>query len=223
MDANRAWVVMAGLVAFALLVLWVGPCIGFDPAVTGAIVGALMGGVGVLLGVTLDRSARRADEQRAEEGKRQRLKTLITAELVNVAVGAIDAHRIMTAAIDAINAGATAGAFDVRRYMPRELAFASNAGGDLLALSDREIDVLATVMSNLQITRGSIADLATVSRALNLMDAVSLKNQFANDLENLAAAFEQFAPTRKFQMPGADTAELATVLLRREASRAAKS
>ena len=217
-----AWLAMVALLAFALLVLWIGPCIGLDPAVTGAIVGAAIGGAGVLLGITLDRSARRVDEQRAEQARRHRLKTLITAELVNVAVGVIDAHRIMRGAIDGINAGASPVPFDVRRYTPRDLTVASIVGGDLLVLSDDEIDVLATVMSNLQITRGSVADLATLGGTLNLMDATSLKNQFANDLELLAKAFAEFAPNRKFQMPGATAAELATVLLRREASRPTK-
>lgn len=222
MVSSGAWIAMAALVVIAALVLWIGPCVGLDPAVSGSIVGALIGGAGVLLGITLDRAARHADERTADAEKRRRLKTLIAAELVNLAAGMLDAHRIITSDIEAIAAGAVPGAFEAERYMPREMAIVSGMGAELLVLSEREIDVLSTLMSNLQITRGSIADRAAIGGALTLMDASLLKSEFAHDLGLVAEAFEEFAPTRKFRMPGAAAEELATVLLRREASREAR-
>jgi hypothetical protein len=212
----QTWLTMAALVVFAVIVIWAGPCIGLEAEATGALAGALMGGAGVLLAGMLDRAARRTDDHAAEQSKIAKLKALVAAELVNVASGALEAHRSVAGMVRGLAAGASPGGVDLSLYAPRMMPVSAALGSELLMLGEREIDVLTTLWGNLQLTRDDIRQLS--ARPLSQMDATTLSNQIAHDMGILAQAFEEFAPKRQLQMPGQEPA-LASTLLRSEAAR----
>jgi hypothetical protein len=213
----RPWAAIVGLTALALLVVGIGSAIRLGGDVIGAFAGALISGAGVLLGVTLDRAARRADEQAAIASRIKNVKALITAELVNVTAGLIGAHRFMAGSIRSIEHGASAAVVDLSFYAPRGMPVTATLGSDLLVLSEREIDVLTTLSSSLQLTRDAIAQTGTLACPFGLIQATSLKDGMAHDIGLLAQAFEEFSPDRKLEMPGCSP-ELASELLRREAA-----
>ena len=100
------------------------------------------------------------------------------------------------------------------RLMPR----ATNLSGELLLLEGRDIDVLATLESNMAITRRNIDEITRGQRSFSLLSAQQLLGMVRNDMALLAQAFERFAPDRRFQLEDG-VAELATDKLRRLARR----
>jgi hypothetical protein len=87
-------------------------------------------------------------------------------------------------------------------------------GAELIVLSTSEIDVLSTLISNMDETRRWLEDLSIGKRSLNLSTIPSLNQEVAHDLDALARAFELFAPSMT-QAIGGQPPEPASVLLRR--------
>jgi hypothetical protein len=86
----------------------IGHYLKFDPPVIGAFTGALVGGGATMLGGLLARLTARADNAR----RRAKIKTLISAELANVAGGYMRLHQTLRAAERTLEAGGTAAAPD---------------------------------------------------------------------------------------------------------------
>jgi hypothetical protein len=72
------------------------------------------------------------------------------------------------------------------------LSWATSLLSESLALSERQLDILVTLGTNMSMTRLALRD----------------------DMGILAQAFEEFAPTRKFEFSGRQP-ELASAMLRR--------
>jgi hypothetical protein len=145
-----SWVPVSALIVVALALLLLGRDHGLPDEVIGGLVGSLIGAAAILSGVLFDRHQRRQDEKRADEERRNKLKALITAELVNLAAGLIEAKRFADFAADAAERGhPEASPRALSGHLPRQMTFTNSLGVALLALSQREIDVLATLRANL--------------------------------------------------------------------------
>jgi hypothetical protein len=99
---------MGGLTALAIAVVVLGKCFSLQGEITGALAGALIGGAGVILGGALEGAERRRAAAHDQEVLRSKLKTLITAELVSVALAYVTAHKFISGPLDAIQHGAQA-------------------------------------------------------------------------------------------------------------------
>jgi hypothetical protein len=98
--------------------------------------------------------------------------------------------------------------------MPRPTALVDNLGAELLVLTQNEIDTLTTLKANLTLTGATMADMTQGKRAFGIMAARHLLNAVKHDMSILAQAFDEFAPSRKLQLPGKEP-ELAATILRR--------
>ncbi|MFI4940329.1 MAG: hypothetical protein ACHP7O_08335 [Burkholderiales bacterium] len=106
-----------------------------DAAAVASLVGALFGGAALLLGNWINR---RSERRRAAEDLRVRriqIKTLIAAELVNVAAGLISAKSFVDAAFTTLNSGGYVyDQTNLNSYLPRPMPFSDSLGTELLTL-----------------------------------------------------------------------------------------
>lgn len=145
---------------------------------------------------------------------------MIAAELVNVACGLIGAKEMMDSAVETVKAGGSLpNNADLTIDAPRLMPFTDNLGSELLLLQQREIDVLATLRSNLAVTRISMDEVSSGRRRFGLLTATQLEGMIRHDMNILSEAFEIFAPERKLALIGKDP-ELATTTLKRLAAAA---
>jgi hypothetical protein len=184
-----------------------------------ALAGALIGAFAVLVGNWINRrnELRRRNEDR--EDRIRNTKTLVAAELVNVASGMISTEETLSGYVRAFLAGAAVHEQNDLAYLsPRPMPRTANLAGDLLLLDRRDIDVLATLESNLAITRRNMDEVTRGQTTFSLLSAQQLVGMVRHDLNILAQAFEQFAPDRQCALSGRPP-ELTTVLLRRLSQR----
>lgn len=180
--------------------------------VVATLVGALIGAAAVFAGNWINRlneSLRAATEL---EARRTQMKTLITAELVDVAAGLIGAHRYIRAALSAVQSSGGTVQLDVSRYSPREMAITDRLGSDLLLLELPALDALATLRANLAITRRQMEDAGDREGGAWLTDIAGLATGVRHTIEVLAGTFAHIAPTRQLQLPGSPPELASTVL-----------
>lgn len=147
--------------------------------------------------------------------RRTQLKTLIAAEMVNVAAGLIDAKSLVDAALTTLNAGGhVPDQTNLSSYLPRPMPFSDSLGAELLTLESPATDALATLRSNLAITRMTMESISLGRERFGLLTIIALANGLGHDMAVLADAFEHIAPTRQLAFLG-QQAELATAILRR--------
>lgn len=189
---------------------------GFDSAAASALAGAVFGGAALLLGNWINRSneGHKTDGERVQ--RLEKLKALIGAELVDVAMGLMSAKQLMDAAIISINVGGSVSqTLDMSQYRPRVMSFTDRLGPELLALEKPAIDALTTLRSNLAITRQAMDEI-TAGANFGLLKASALSNGLGHDMAVMSEAFGHIAPNRKLQMPERQP-ELVTVILERAA------
>jgi hypothetical protein len=153
-------------------------------------------------------------QSREEKRSRVRtLRTLITAELLNVSLSYIQAQSLISTTLSAILRGdIRPEILDFSKVLPREMPFTAALGTELLLLSESEIDVLSTLASNTVRTRDQMQDMSP--KPFGLVSGTALASVVAHDMTILAQAFERIAPERKLQSVGGEP-ELASALLRR--------
>ncbi len=213
MAGEPMWVIALVVVGLALLR---GQSAAFDVAATASLVGALFGAAAILAGNWINR--RRTQNQAAQdlEDQRAKLKTLIAAELVNVAVGLMSGKEYTDAAVISGRAGAAMpNAVDLTLYLPRAMPFTDSLGAQLLALDEQTIDVLSTLRSSLTATRAQMQDASAEGR-MGLLRAEALSNGQAHSMGVLVDVFKRVAPDRKFQREG-EAAELVIDMLTKAA------
>jgi hypothetical protein len=205
---------------------WIGKNLGLDPPVIGAFTGALVGAAATMLGGLLARLTARADKASSDAERRATIKTLIAAELANVAASYFQLERTIRVAQETLGRGEIAlrgqDFQDFSNEMPRSMPLTSGLGPELLVLSTSEIDVLSTLMLNMDLTRPRLEEFSSGKRSLNLLTAGSLSQEVAHDMNLLAQAFERIAPSRRLAFRD-QPVELASVLLRRLANELTKS
>lgn len=215
MPGLTIWVVIIGLAALGFTVPWIGPFVGLEPSLTGTFAGALVGAAAALFGMRLERFQGKADDALRETEKGTKIKTLIVAELVNVAAGLIAAKRFMQAAVDTIRAGGPVPPqTDLTHVMPRTMPFTAVLGTELLVLPEPQIDILATLESDLAATRQQMAEVSSGGRSFGLLTATALNDGIAHSMVLLADAFASLAPLRQLKIDGQPAAS-ASIVLRR--------
>jgi hypothetical protein len=194
---------------------WIGQVLKLNPPVIGAFTGALVGAAATMLGGLLARLATRADTASSNARRRAAIRTLISAELVNVAAGYMRLQQTLRAAERTLDVGGTVSTLqDFSNEMPRAMPLTSTLGAELIVLSTSEIDVLSTLISNMDLTRRRLEEFSVGKRSLDLLTIPSLSQEIAHDLDILAQAFERFAPSGRLAI-GSQPPEPASVLLRR--------
>ena len=206
------WLPVFLLVAAAILLFSFGRHHGLSDEVIGGLVGSLFGAAAILSGVLFDRQQKHADELELKDERRKKLKALVASELVNVACGLIEAKHFADSAVDAANRGHPGASVDLCRYLPRPMPFTNNLGVELLVLSQREIDVLVTLRTNLAMTEASMKKEAESNQVFTWLASKRIQGGISHDMGILAEAFYEFAPERKLALDGKEP-ELAAALL----------
>jgi len=210
-------VLFAALVMFGWFLLACRPWgIGHDQAEAASLAGALFGGAALLSGNWINRANDRFKAAQEEAGQVEKLKTMIASELVNVGCGLMSAKQLVDAAVISARAGGQVpDALDLSLYRPRQMPFTCSLGTKLLALEREAIDAIATLQSNLAVTRQGMDEVTAGSR-FGLLKAASLSESLGHDMAVLAEVFTHIAPTRTFSIADA-VPELATEILKRAA------
>jgi hypothetical protein len=196
--------------------LFLGRRLGLDPPLVGALTGALISGAATMLGTYIGRLQSR-EEKRTRAAT---LRTLITAELVNVSLGYFEAEKLISTALRARSQHQVSpDILDFSRVLPRGMPFTSALGTELLLLSESEIDVLSTLASNTALTQAKMQEMST--QPFGFLSGTSLAGGVAHDMRILAQGFERIAPKRQLQFDGQP--ELASIRLRRLADELEKA
>jgi hypothetical protein len=138
------WLALQVALVFALagaaaVAPWVGQSLRFDPPIIGAFTGALIGAAATMLGGLLVRLNAKADKASFDANRRSKIRTLITAELVNVALSYPQLQRTIRAAQETLYVRGTMPTLvDFSNEMPRSMPFTSALGAELLILSPQE-------------------------------------------------------------------------------------
>ncbi len=206
-----------GLVGAGLAVVWLQykkP----DAAAAATLAGAMFGGGAVLLGNWIARRAERERLASEAEDRRSKFKTLIAAELVNLAAGLIGSKKYFHAAEERARAGDDLQQQpDLGHCLPRETPFVAKAGVELLQLEQPAIDALVMLQANLALTRTAMEAIMDGRDRFGLLRIGAVSNALSHDMELLAQAFERIAATRRLSLADREP-ELASVLLRRVAA-----
>jgi hypothetical protein len=189
-----------------------------DAAAAATLAGAMFGGGAVLLGNWIARRAERERLASDAEDRRAKFKTLIAAELVNLAAGLIGSKQYFHAASQhAVGGGVLPPQPDLIRSLPRDMPFVAGAGVELLQLEQPAIDALVTLRANLGLTRIEMESIIDGRDRFGLLRIGAVSNALSHNLELLAQAFERIAPTRQLALPDHEPA-LASAVLRRVAA-----
>jgi hypothetical protein len=216
MGDRTMWSIVHFLVFIALVVLslttpYFGPMLGLANTAIGGFTGALISGAATMLGALLIQLSNKSESKKRVLS----MKSLISAELVNVSTGYINLQQQMTAAIHSYVPNMKPRENpDFSNEMPRSMPFTSNHGTDILKLLPSELDVLSTLQSNMEVTRRNLQELSMGKQIFSRFAIKRISGRIVHDMEILAQGFEKFAPYRQFKVQDAPP-ELATVLLRR--------
>ena len=184
-----------------------------DPSSWATLVGAIVGAAAILVGNSINRFAQRVTARDEQHVRATKLRALITAELVNVAVGHIQAKRALIAAHTSATAqGYVQSPTDLSAWYPRQMPLTDASGAALIDLEPGEIESLATVKANLAQTRSAMEEVSSGRSGFGLLRITVISDAISHDLRCLAEAFRRIAPTRQLQIPEEEPA-LASELL----------
>ncbi len=176
--------------------------------------GVVIGAGVVLLGNWINRLNDGVRNKSERDDRREKLKTLIAAELVDVAASLISAEEYFRSAFTALQSSGGAVHLNVFRYSPRELGITEQLGSELLLLDLGALDALTTLRANLVVTRRQMEDSGTREGGAWQTDVAGLLASLRHSIGVLGEALKHIAPTRQLQLPG-HSPERASVLLRR--------
>lgn len=199
----------AGAVA---LIGWIAVHGGLSEGSLGALLGALVGAAAILGGVLIDRGQGRGEAARAAAERRDKMKSLITAELVSVAGGLFEAADFVGTVVRSPRTNVSSG--DLADYVNRPMPFTTALGAELLALSPREIDQISMLRSGLSQTETLMLKEKNPTAPVSPAALQAILSGIRRDMRLLADAFEAFAPERTLTLDG-ETPERASTLLRR--------
>lgn len=183
-----------------------------EAIVMATLAGALFGGASILLGNWIGRFNERLKTAEDLERRRDRLKALITAELVNVAAGLIGADEILDAARGTLESTGGVLSADLTSYLPRDMPFTFGLGVELCTFEQPIVDAIITLRSNLAITRESMEDVSNREGGAWRLQIVQVQNGLRFTMGIAAECFERIAPTR--QLKRGDKSELFSDVLR---------
>ncbi|NBW51204.1 MAG: hypothetical protein EBR49_14175 [Betaproteobacteria bacterium] len=208
------------LVVLGVAVMWGVPKI-TDPGAKASLAGALFGSSAVLLANWINRLNEHHKARSSLTEQRTKLKTLIAAELVNLAVGLIETKELMDAAVTAMSSGGTGpGSVDMAKCFPRNTPMTDSLGASLLILDGPAIDALAMLRVNLAETRKTMESNARIVGShfgLSLSAATVLSRAVGHDMTVLADVVDHIAPNRRFKLNDTGEPQLLNELLRQKA------
>ena len=221
MQSNSDLGLFLVLVAVGLwIILW--PIHGFDPGASAALAGALFGGAALLLGNWINRCNEVGAGAAELEERKAKLKTLLAAELVNVAASLIDAKRFVDAALVTLEAGGTVEPRQDMSWLMPPRPFNDRLDLEILILEQPAIDALVTLRSNLWKTGRAMTAITEGRDVYGWLRATALSGGLAHDMTVLTKVFEHIAPTREFALEY-KSPELAISILKRLAKSPAQA
>jgi hypothetical protein len=173
--------------------------------------GALFGAGAVLLGNWINRLNDRQRTVQELTDRRAQLKALISAELVDQAAGLIGAHEFIQAALEAEGGRLS---LDLRRYWPRDMAFTDRLGSEILVLEQPAISALASLRSNLAVSRLHMEEIAGTEGGAWGIHVAGVLRGIKHTIGVLAEAFQYIAPDSRLALQD-HPPELATDILSR--------
>lgn len=176
--------------------------------------GVLFGAGVVLIGNWINRLNHGLRNKSEHEDRRAKLKTLIAAELVDVAAGLISAEEYFRSAFTAAQSSGGTVHLNISRYSPREMGITEQLGSELLLLDLVALDALTTLRASLAVTRRQMEDTANREGGAWQTDVAGLLASLRHSMGILGEAFKHIAPNRQLQLPG-HSPEHASVLLHR--------
>jgi hypothetical protein len=183
-----------------------------EAIVMATLAGALFGGAAVLLGNWIGRFNERLRAAEDLEHRKDRLKALITGELVNVAAGLIGADEILEVARETLESTGGTLSPDLTQYLPRDMPFTFGLGVELCVFEQPVIDAIVTLRSNLAVTRESMEEISNREGGAWRLQIVQVLNGLRFTMGIAAQCFERIAPTR--QLRRGDKSELFSDVLR---------
>jgi hypothetical protein len=183
-----------------------------EAIVMATLAGALFGGAAVLLGNWIGRFKERLRASEDLEHRRDRLKALITSELVNVAVGLLGADEILDAARATLQSTGGTLSPELTSYLPRDMPFTFGLGVELCIFDRPVIDAIVTLRSNLAITRESMEEISNREAGAWRLQIMQVLNALRFTMDIAAQCFELIAP--KHQLTRDDKSELFSDVLR---------
>jgi hypothetical protein len=219
--SNSDFILFVVLVAGGFWVIWC-PIHGFDPAASAALAGALIGGAAILLGNWINRRNESDAAETELEQRKVKLRTLLAAELANVAASLIAAKQFVDAALISLQAGGNVDQQQDMTWLMPPRPWNDRLDVDLLILERPAIDALMTLRSNLFMT-GRAMDAITEGRDnFGWLRSSALSKGLAHDMTVLIKVFEHIAPNRKFVLDD-KPAESVTSILKRLATESAEA
>jgi hypothetical protein len=191
--------------------------LGLPDELIGGLSGALFGAAAVFGGILADRWLRQREGDKERRESTVKIQSLVTAELIGVSTGLIDAERYLAAADSTVRAGGSLPSNDdLNHILPRPMSFTDSLGTDLLLLNSEQIDVLATLRANLAQTAMLMNEITAGRRAFGFLSADQLLGSVRHSMLIVAKCFDELDPNRMIQLPGRGP-ELVSELLRRVA------
>ncbi len=192
-----------------------------NAVLSGSLGGALIGAAGAMLALLImDWRQQAAAEQARQQRQGNAEKLIITAELVNVAMGMITTKKTMDIAIGTAEQGVILpDEQNFERDMPRNMPLTDALAAELLILTADALDALVTLKSNIERTGEGLREISSGRRSFGLLAARQISTSLAHDMIILAECFDHLAPTRKFKMHKDSEPRMASAVLRDYASR----
>jgi len=186
-----------------------------NAVLSGALGGALIGASGALFALLVMDWRQREAVAEERRFRIENAKKLITAELVNAAMGMITTKQTMDIAIKTAEQGVTLPEREnFESDTPRKFPLTDALAAELLMLPAEALDALVTLKSNIERTGEGLHEITSGRRNFGLLVAQQLSAGLAHDMGIAAECFDHFAPERKFTF-GSRKPELASAILRR--------
>ena len=171
-----------------------------DAGAVATLVGALFGAAALLLGNLINSVDERARAREVLEARRAKVKTLISTELINVAVDLFNVKDSLDARMQQAAQGVLITALRVDVGLPRGIPLSVALGAELLILQQAELDSLITLQANLEVTRQELQKASNQIAALTQTRVQGLIAGAKEDMELLAECFEAIAPQREMRL-----------------------
>jgi hypothetical protein len=181
---------------------------GLDATSAASLAGALFGAAAVMLGNLLNRCS----ELKERKKRIKKIKTMITAELVNVTCSVIQAKEIIDKGMPtSTDSSFNLHGLDMRQYQPRPMPFTDDLGINLVELDNRTIDALVTLRSNLLITQEMMI---SIGNHASLSDAQLVSQLLKQNCNDLIKIFQCIAPDHTLTFSGQQPESVIEILKR---------
>ena len=187
-----------------------------DAGAVATLIGALFGGAAVLLGNWINRLNDKRLSQRDAAERLERLRTAVTAELVDLATSLIRPNEFVSVSLVQVEARGGLVPMNLMSYLPPEMPYTFGQA-DLLLLTTKQIDALMMLRANLRITTRQMVETSSDTGGTGLLAVSSLAAGLRHTTAITAECFEKIAPERMFTIFGKEP-ELFSDLLKRLAA-----